>query len=266
MRRLLPYVYLIGLWACFGLPARAGVIAYTLFNETDYLSITLDPPDGNIAGPAGSTIGWGFDVSWTATDNFLSFTGSSVTADTNDSFLLGYTDFIGFQSGPDGIAVSPGGGDWVESYDGTNFTGVGSYAISSDPTLAIVGGQDTGSIEFFFNIYYGYPTDQGAQNLGSFSYQSNSTDFAVTVADTPPSTTAPEPPSLVLLLAAAAAAAAGKLWRYWRPHCTAESRPYAKDRACPDASCRAALVHTRRRREDSEVGRSLHQRLHQCTS
>jgi hypothetical protein len=80
--------------------------------------------------------------------NFISFTGSSLgsvlSGETNNSFLAAYTDFIGANSGPNGIALGPG--TWTQSYDGIATTGVGENWIS-DPSRAIPGAQDTGQME-----------------------------------------------------------------------------------------------------------------------
>src|ERR1017187_952915 len=120
----------------------------------------LVPPNGAVSGLASSRIGWGFTVDWTATNNFISFTGSSLgsvlSGETNNSFLGVYNDFIGQNSGPNGIALGPG--TWTQSYDGIGIatTGVGLNWIL-DPSLAIPGAQDTGQITFNFDIYSGDP-------------------------------------------------------------------------------------------------------------
>jgi hypothetical protein len=182
--------------------------------ETDTLSIVLNPPDGGIDGLAGATVGWGFTVTWTATNDFISFTSSDLSDQTNSSFLSSYTDYIGSNSGPDGIGLGPDPSDpgpvtWTQTFDSTALTGVGAYAISSDPALALPFSTDTGTIVFNFEIYYGYPV--GGTDLGPYSYSGDSTAFTVSVdappppPPPPPSSSAPEPSTLGLFLAGAAA-------------------------------------------------------------
>jgi len=209
MKKLTIHILGLLLAVCFAggrLPASPLFITGTIGGETDTLSIVLSPLRA-IVGQPGATVGWGFTVDWTATNNYISFTGSSLgsvlAGETNSSFLAGYTDFIGANSGPDGIALGPG--TWTQLFSATATTGVGSYAISANPALAIIGAQDTGQITFNFDIYSGDPATGSPTDLGSFSFYGNSTDFSVTVT--------PEPGTLWLLCAAAGVAA---LWRVRR--------------------------------------------------
>ena len=206
MRKLTKHIFGLLLTVCF---AGGRLSAGPLFTdqiiggERDTLSIVLDPPNGAVSGLANSRIGWGFTVDWTATNNFISFTGSSLgsvlSGETNNSFLGIYNDFIGQNSGPNGIALGPG--TWTQSYDGIGIatTGVGLNWIL-DPSLAIPGAQDTGQITFNFDIYSGDPASGIPTDLGSFSYYGNSTAFSVTVAT-------PEPGTFWLMCAAAGMAA-----------------------------------------------------------
>jgi hypothetical protein len=139
-------------------------------------------------------------VDWTATNNFISFTGSSLgsvlSGETNNGFLAAYTDFIGANSGPNGIALGPG--TWTQSFDGTATTGVGSYQISSDESLAILYAQDNGQITFNFDIFMGDPSAGGTYLLSDSLY-GDSTAFSVTAT--------PEPGTFWLMCAAAGMAA-----------------------------------------------------------
>jgi hypothetical protein len=112
--------------------------------------------------------------------------------------IYAYTDFIGANSGPNGIALGPG--TWTQSFDGTATTGVGSYKISADESLAILDAQDDSQGTFNFDIFKGDPAAGIPTDLGSFSYYGNSTAFSVTVAT-------PEPGTFWLLCAAAGMAA-----------------------------------------------------------
>ncbi len=202
MRKLIQHIFVLlpamG-FAAGNLSAGPLFTSQIVGGETDTLSIVLDPPNGAVSGVAGSTAGWGFTVDWTAAGNFISFTGSSLgsvlSGETNNSFLAAYTDFIGANSGPDGIALGPG--TWTQPFDAISGTGVGSYAISTNPSLAIPLAEDTGQITFNFDIYSGNPAVSGAY-LGSYSYYGGPTAFSVTVENP-----IPEPGTLWLLCAGA---------------------------------------------------------------
>lgn len=206
------YFLALTILGCFGGGSLLGdSISYTPVpgGETDTLSITLNPLNGAIDETAGATPGWGFTVNWVATDNYISFTGSSlgsIAADgneSNESLLAGYTDFIGAQSAPDGIALS--NGTWTEVFNGSAQTGVGSYQIADD---APPSAEDTGQLTFDFDVYSGDPAeDSGAAYLGSYSYYGSSTAFSVTVdgqtSETPePGTTWLLPGALGLIVMA----------------------------------------------------------------
>lgn len=185
--------------------------------DTDTVSIQLSPLNGAVDGVSGSKVGWGFTVNWTSTDgDWISFTGSSLGSpaqgETNPSLLglSGYADFIGAQGGPVDFALSPGA--WTQSFNDTPGSGViadatfgigsgvGSYTISGNPTVAVPGAQDTGQITFDFQVYNGDPLGGGTQiGASTYSYAGTSTVFSVTVDATP--SPAAEPSSWVLLVA-----------------------------------------------------------------
>src|SRR5579883_2041647 len=194
------FTFMLGIAAASGSPLfTTGVIG----GETDSLLIHLDPVIYPISGGPGATIGWGFSVQWTASQNYISFTGSSLgsvlSGETNSSLLAAYTDFIGANSGPDGIALGPG--TWNQKFDPAAGTGVGAYQISLS---AVPNAVDTGQITFNFDVYSGNPVGSGSY-LGSFSYYGPSTAFSVVIT--------PEPGTLGLLTCAGLAFALLRRWK-----------------------------------------------------
>ncbi len=113
--------------------------------------LTLDPANGNIAGGAGSTVGWGFDLQSDPT-NYLTIISSFLTGETYAS-LGNYVDLIASQGGPDAGLVDPAAGDWVQPFFfGANpaaQTGVGAFQISS---LAQAGDTDSGFIQIDWEL------------------------------------------------------------------------------------------------------------------
>ena len=203
--------YMIGAMLTLSLGSSALMAeAFTIGGETDNLTIALNPANGAVDGVAGSTVGWGFTVNWQATGNYLSFTGTSLGSlsapETNCSIMAGYTgpacppggytDFISAQGGPSDFSMAPDT-IWTEAFDGVS-NGVGAYSISSDPTLALAGAEDTGQVTFDFEVYSGDPTLDGVTDYGGYSYYGPSTDFSVTV-DAPLQESTPEPDTWVLL-------------------------------------------------------------------
>src|SRR6266542_1257762 len=113
------------------------------------ITLTTDPANGAIAGAPGSTIGWGFSLTSTYTTEWVSFTGSALTFETNPTVGT-YTDFIGLQGGPlPFFAVAPST-TWSQTFDAVMQQGIGSYAI--DPG-AILSSQNIGSLLLFFDIF-----------------------------------------------------------------------------------------------------------------
>ena len=193
--------------ACFA--ACANLMADTFYvpdlppGDTDALSIALNPANGAGDGVAGASVGWGFTVTWTSTNgDWISFTSSSLGSvaqgETNPMLLASYSDFIGPQGGPLDFGLSPGASPWAQSFDGVS-QGAGLYQITSDPSVAVPGAEDTGQITFDFQVFDGDPLSSSQIGDGSYSYYGSSTAFSVTVD--PPSSV-PEPASLVLLASA----------------------------------------------------------------
>ncbi len=200
-----------GLVACGNLRASTITLADIPSGDTDTISIQLMPLDGALDGVAGASLGWGFTVNWTSTQgDWASFTstslGSVAQGETNPGLLGSYTDFIGAQGGPVDFGLSPG--TWVEAFDGVS-QGIGVYQITTDPSIAAPGAQDTGQITFNFQVYNGDPLSAAQIGDASYSYYGSSTAFSVTVD----AAATPEPATFSLLLAVAGILAAA----YWRP-------------------------------------------------
>ncbi|HEX4002638.1 MAG TPA: PEP-CTERM sorting domain-containing protein [Candidatus Acidoferrales bacterium] len=108
------------------------VLALGVRAKADDISLTLDPSGGAVAGPAGSTVGWGFTLTDAGTD-FAVVTGSDfctgmLTSPCSNAFGV-YTDFIGQQFVV--VGPSPEPGSISQSFDDTSMAGVGSFAIDS---------------------------------------------------------------------------------------------------------------------------------------
>ena len=190
-------------------PLFAGSMTFVVGGETDTLHIALNPSSGVVHGQPGSTVGWGFTVTWTGTNNWLSFTGTSLgsatSPETNCSIMAsytgpgcpagGYTDMLGLQGGPTDFGMAPGT-TWTQAFDGVS-NGVGAYAISADPSLLLTGASDTGQITFNFDIYSGNPNVDGVTAYPGYSYYGSTTAFSVTVDA--PGQSAPEPDTFALL-------------------------------------------------------------------
>jgi hypothetical protein len=157
--------------------------------DIDTISIQLRPLNGSVSGEPGATIGWGFTVNWTSTNNdWISFTGSSLGSvatgggETNPALNAHYVDYIGQQGGPVDFGLAPG--TWTEAFDRVS-QGVGAYTISNDPSVAFLGAQDTGQITFAFQVYAGDPTTADQIGDASYSYYGSSTAFSAEVTLTP---------------------------------------------------------------------------------
>jgi hypothetical protein len=180
----------------------------------DSLFIQLDPSSGAVHGLLGATVGWGFTVTWTSTNDWISFTGSSLGSvapggnESNSSVLDVYTDYIGYQGGPVDFSIPPSSPPvaWTETFDESSQQGIGAYQITSDPTA--VGAEDTGQITIDYDVTNGDPLLLGSVDLGAGSYYGPSTAFIVTVDET----SVPEPSSFGLLLSGAAALGVA-VWR-----------------------------------------------------
>jgi hypothetical protein len=210
MKTLTTYIFaafISAYLACGSLMANTILTINLPGNDTDTLSITL-PANGAVDGVAGATVGWGFTVNWTSTNNDLvTFYTSSITADSNP-FLLqaNYTDYIGYQGGPNGGLLSPVSSPWTETFAPALQQGVGSVSVTTDLSVATPGAEDTGQIAFYFDVY----DSTGSTQLGNPSGYSYSSAFSVTVDG------APEPGTFGLLLAGAGILATANWRRVYR--------------------------------------------------
>jgi hypothetical protein len=154
--------------------------------------LTLDPSSGNVSGPAGSTVGWGFRLTSDTTD-WISVIGTVALFETNPA-LGSFTDFIGPQGGPVSGAVAPGAADWVQLFDLSAASGLGAYTI--DPG-AQIGDSDSGTFRVLYESFTDNPATCGGCMDGVGSVDAG---FTVTAA-----AETPEPGTWWLL-------AGGMLW------------------------------------------------------
>ena len=156
-------------------------------------------PSGNISGPQGGQIGWGFSITNDA--DYIEITGAqfclnpvSFPACTEPVQGI-FTDFISqFNS----IVVgNPGGtlSDTVtQAFDATLLTGVGSFDIAAGAPIFSV---DFGQIVLTYNVFDGDPNGTEPVNQLFFD-QTLFASATVTVTDEPPVTGVPEPSSFLL--------------------------------------------------------------------
>ena len=136
--------------------------------------LTLDPSSGNISGPAGSTVGWGFSLTSDQTD-WISVIGTVALFETNPA-LGSFTDLIGPQGGPTSGALAAGAADWVQMFDLSVASGLGSFAI--DPG-AHIGDSDSGTFRVLYETFTDNPATCGGCMLGVGSVD---VGFTVTAA------------------------------------------------------------------------------------
>jgi hypothetical protein len=174
--------------------------------DSDPPVLTLDPTDGALTGPAGSTVGWGFTLTSGGSD-FAVISGSdfcvgAVASPCSNSFGT-YTDF----AGPQYIVVgnNPGESPVTETFDNSAQTGMGSFAINPTSTGTI-----SGDIVVSYDLYSVDP-NSSAFNPELDTISNGDMLFApasVTVGSstgTNGSGTVPEPETFPLLLAGFAA-------------------------------------------------------------
>ena len=163
--------------------------------KADDVTLTLDPADGAVTGPAGSTVGWGFTLADAGSDFAVvtssDFCTGAVSSPCSNPFGV-YTDFIGQQFVV--VGPSPEQGSVAQSFDDASMTGVGSFAIN--PT-------SSGTLDGFLAVTYDlYSVDPNSANFdptvdtvstGNYLYAAAS----VTVGSS--STTVPEPGTMSLL-------------------------------------------------------------------
>jgi len=181
-QRLYRYCAHAAFAACVALgSAPAGAVPY---------SAALLPVDGNAAGPAGTTVGWGYAVTNTDTALWLVFTGLSA-----DTFFYGTPEALF-----DVPIVAPGSA-LNNPYDGLN----GLYALTWDSD-APEGFLNTGNFVLHAQWWDGDPLAGGR-----FVTEADDVQLEYTALVTPPgSGTVPEPASALLVLLGGGVLAAGR--------------------------------------------------------
>ena len=159
--------------------------------------LTITPATGEVAGTAGSIVGWGFSL--TPDANYSLSAISSFLEDETNPALGGWNDVISYQGGPDAGVLLPTSAVWTESFrydpNSANQTGLGWYQIGAD---AVAGESDSGMIHVDFEL------DSVSSDCPGCYVTTESLElpFTVTVA----SATAPEPGTLAMMLGALGAA------------------------------------------------------------
>jgi hypothetical protein len=178
------------------------VMGFALQAEADSApTLTLEPTNGAVTGPAGTTVGWGFTLTAGSSD-FAVITGSDfcvgvVTSPCSNSFGT-YTDFAGEQFLV--VGSGPGESPITETFDDTMMTGMGSFAINPGST-----GTLNGFIAVTYDLFSVDPNsadfDPTVDTISTGNYLE--ADASVTVGSS--TNTVPEPGSLALLLTGLAA-------------------------------------------------------------
>lgn len=110
--------------------------------QANTVLFALMPPTGMVNGVAGSTAGWGLDLQWAFSADWLSVTNSRLISETSPSIPSDYTDFTG--QGPEPATSSPLGlgsqTGWTQDLAGGSQI-VGYYQL--DPA-ALQGAEDLG--------------------------------------------------------------------------------------------------------------------------
>lgn len=142
-------------------------------------SFNLLPAGGNVSGPAGSTVGWGYEITNSDTDNWLSVWGLSA-----DLFLNGSPmSLFDFPS------LAPGASVTVP-YD--EVSGLGLYQLTWDIT-APNGFANSGTFILSADWYDGDP-------LGGGSWNGTAPDQNAAYTATVTSAAVPEPATWLLLV------------------------------------------------------------------
>ncbi|MGA2812172.1 MAG: PEP-CTERM sorting domain-containing protein [Candidatus Acidiferrum sp.] len=180
------------------------MLAAGLRTRADAFSFALDPANGAVEGPAGSTVGWGFTLTSTSAD-FAVITGSDFcvgAVSSPCSNTLGtYTDFTGSQF----IVVGPAAGENTvsETFDNTAMNGVGSFSISPAdiPAESVVG-----EIALFYDLFSVDPNspnfDPTVDTVGTGYTATDAASVTVGSTSGGGGTSTPEPGTIWLILAA----------------------------------------------------------------
>ena len=132
------------------LSALVGVLSYTTAQAATALQ--LDPPGGALSGLAGSTVGWGFNLS--NDENFLVVTSAAFEP---ASGLGTFTDFISAPANFFVVGPALGGSTvWAQFFDAAMQTGMGSFAIDAG---AAAGSVASGQIVLTYDLFSRSPLD-----------------------------------------------------------------------------------------------------------
>jgi hypothetical protein len=186
---------LIGMVLVMGFAVQAGADSAP--------TLTLDPTNGAVTGPAGTTVGWGFTLTAGSSD-FAVITGSDfcvgvVTSPCGNSFGT-YTDFAGAQFLV--VGSGPGESPITETFDNTMMTGMGSFAINPGST-----GTLSGFIAVTYDLFSVDPNSANFDPTVDTVSTGNYLDANASVTVGSSTASMPEPGSFALLLAGLAAVA-----------------------------------------------------------
>jgi hypothetical protein len=157
---------------------------------------TLDPLDGAITGPAGSTRGWGFTLS-SDPSRWLSVVASLLLTESDPTVGF-YQDYIGGLGGPVSFVLPPNDPDWNMNFHEAFGEGAGSFTFDPAAPLNAV---NSGILRVIVEAYNADPAVCGAACLEETLVFD--VDFSATVVSE-----TPEPTTLSLTLAAMACAIA----------------------------------------------------------
>ncbi|HKW16192.1 MAG TPA: hypothetical protein VJO35_01660 [Terriglobales bacterium] len=175
--------------------------------RADSISLTLDPTDGALTGPAGSTVGWGFTFSNSGND-FAVISGSDfcvgvITSPCSTSFGA-YTDVAGQQF----IVAGPGSPSFTAVFNNSLGTGLGSFQI--DPAAT---GTVAGQILLFYDLYNVDPNSLYFDPLLDTISVGDLVTAPASVTVGTRTVPMPEPPSTELLIYTAGTIAGAFIWR-----------------------------------------------------
>lgn len=171
----------------------AGVIIGTgsLCRADDVLEFTLIPESGDVSGPAGSTVGWGYSITNESTTDWLLTTNMQ-----SDSFLYGTPNLLF-----DFPEVAPGQ-TVTEDFDPVALTGVYEDVLDAS---ASPGSVDSGNFVLSAQWYDGDPFNGG-------NYIADAPDTNAAYSATVIGSSTPEPGSFLLISGGLALLGITRFW------------------------------------------------------